>query len=77
MDGEPVWVEIPEGHVAEWCIAKWDPLMRRTRLWGAAANGLTGGIAGRAFLSTAAGRRMERHDKQGAGRVVVWVLRLR
>lgn len=33
MDGEPVWVEIPEGRVAEWCIAKWDPLMGRIRLW--------------------------------------------
>ena len=34
MDGKPVWVEIPEGRVAEWCIAKWDPLMGRIRLWG-------------------------------------------
>ena len=31
MDGKPVWVEIPEGRVAEWCIAKWDPLMGRIR----------------------------------------------
>lgn len=29
MDGEPVWVEIPEHRVKEWCIAKFDPLMGR------------------------------------------------
>lgn len=33
MDGEPVWVEIPEHYVKEWCIAKFDPLMGRMRLW--------------------------------------------
>ncbi len=33
MDGEPVWVEIPKQRVAEWCIAKWDVLTGRTRLW--------------------------------------------
>lgn len=33
MDGEPVWVEIPTGRVAEWCISKFDPLMNRVRFW--------------------------------------------
>lgn len=33
MDGEPVWVEIPEHRVAEWCIVKWDSLMGRIRFW--------------------------------------------
>lgn len=33
MDGEPVWVEIPTNRVSEWCIAKFDPLMNRIRLW--------------------------------------------
>lgn len=33
MDGEPVWAEIPEHRVTEWCIAKFDPLMGRMRLW--------------------------------------------
>ena len=33
MDGEPVWVEIPINMVSEWCIAKFDPLMNRVRLW--------------------------------------------
>ena len=33
MDGEPVWVEIPTNMVSEWCIAKFDPLMNRVRLW--------------------------------------------
>lgn len=32
MDGDPVWVEIPTGSVAEWCISKFDPLMNRVRL---------------------------------------------
>ena len=33
MDGKPVWVEIPNNMVSEWCIAKFDPLMNRVRLW--------------------------------------------
>lgn len=33
MDREPVWVEIPENNVAEWCISTFYPLMGRMRLW--------------------------------------------
>lgn len=33
MDGEPVWVVIPENCVSEWCIAKFDVLMGRIRFW--------------------------------------------
>lgn len=50
MDGEPVWVEIPEGHVAEWCIAKWDPLMRRMRLWGSSGEWFDGRNCGKSVF---------------------------
>lgn len=50
MDGEPVWVEIPEGRVAEWCIAKWDPLMGRTRLWGSGGKWFDGRNCGKSLF---------------------------
>ena len=51
MDGEPVWVEIPEGRVAEWCIAKWDPLMGRTRLWGSGGGWFDGRNCGKSVFA--------------------------
>lgn len=50
MDGEPVWVEIPEGRVAEWCIAKWDPLMGRTRLCGSGGKWFDGRNCGKSLF---------------------------
>lgn len=50
MDGKPVWVEIPEGRVAEWCIAKWDPLMRRMRLWGSGGEWFDGRNCGKSVF---------------------------
>lgn len=50
MDGEPVWVEIPEGRVAEWCIAKWDPLMGRIRLWGSGGGWFDGRNCGKSVF---------------------------
>ena len=50
MDGEPVWVEIPEEHVSEWCIAKWDPLMKRMRLWGSGGKWFDGRNCGKSLF---------------------------
>ena len=50
MDGEPVWVEIPEGRVAEWCIAKWDPLMGRITLWGSGGGWFDGRNCGKSVF---------------------------
>lgn len=50
MDGEPVWVEIPEDRVTEWCIAKWDPLMGRTRLWGSGGGWFDGRNCGKSVF---------------------------
>lgn len=51
MDGEPVWVEIPKGRVAEWCIAKWDPLMGRMRLWGSGGGWFDGRNCGKSVFA--------------------------